>query len=89
MSKNQRIKNTPVIVVEVRVEPNHDGSQILWNIRADDGTKSSGFAKSASDALHDSAAFVEAMLQPRAGGLFNKPELRVVNHSEVQEGGDV
>lgn len=81
MGKNDRIKNTPVIRVEVRVEPNVDGSHILWNIRADDGTKASGFAKTASDALHDSAAFVEAMLQPRVAGFYHKPELRVVNDS--------
>lgn len=80
-----RIKNTPIIRVEVRVEPNHDASQIIWSMHASDGTKASGFAKSASDAMHDAAAFVEAMLQPRIDGLWKKPKLLLAStDSKVQ-----
>jgi hypothetical protein len=79
---NSRIAKTPVIKIEVRVEPNHDGSHILWNIQASDGTKSSGFAKTAHDAMCDAAAFVEAMLQPRVGGLMRKPELRLAKYDQ-------
>ena len=77
MSKPGRYSGTPV--VEVRVEPNGDGTQILWHIYDRDGTKSSGFASSPADAMRDAAAFVEAMMQPRVGGLFVKPELKVVS----------
>lgn len=65
-------------VVTVRIEPNHNGSSIVWNINASDGTKSSGHAKCPADAMRDAAAFVEAMMQPRVGGLWTKPELKVV-----------
>jgi hypothetical protein len=71
-----RLRRLPTVTL--RIEPNAAGSHLVWNITADDGTKSSGFAKSHADAMRDAAAFVEAMTQPRAGGLFTKPELRIV-----------
>jgi hypothetical protein len=64
--------------VEVRIEPNAQGSHLVWNIRASDGTKASGFAKCHADAMRDAAAFVEAMTQPRRGGIGTRPELRVI-----------
>jgi hypothetical protein len=70
-------------VIEVRIEPNLQGTHVLWSIRAADGTKANGFAKSASDAMHDAAAFVEAMTQRRRGGLWTPPTLRVVGDDEV------
>ncbi len=70
------VKGLPVI--EVRIEPNAQGSHLVWSIRASDGTKASGFAKCHADAMRDAAAFVEAMAQPRRGGLFVRPSLRVV-----------
>jgi hypothetical protein len=82
MKRDDRISKTPVIRVEVRVEPNYDGSYILWAITASDGTKASGFANSAPDAMHDAAAFVEAMLQPRIGGLSKKAGLRVIQERD-------
>lgn len=72
----RRIKDMPI--VEVRIEPNVQGTHLVWNIRASDGTKASGFAKCHADAMRDAAAFVEAMAQPRVGGMFTKRELRVV-----------
>lgn len=66
-------------VVTVRIEPNYDGSSIVWNIMASDGTKSCGHAKCPADAMRDAAAFVEAMMQPRVGGLRRKPELKVIS----------
>lgn len=71
----KRIAKMPVVTV--RIEPNQDASQIVWNITASDGTKSSGFAKCTTDAMRDASAFVEAMMQPRVGG-FQRPELRSV-----------
>jgi hypothetical protein len=67
-----------ITVITVRVEPNRQGSHIIWNVRAEDGTEAHGFAKSPADAMRDAAAFVEAMMQPRLGGLWKRPELRVV-----------
>lgn len=72
----RRIKGMPTVTV--RIEPNMAGTHLLWNIVASDGTKSSGFAKCHADAMRDAAAFVEAMTQPRRGGLWTKPALRVV-----------
>jgi len=54
--------------IRVRIEPNMSGTHIVWEVRADDGTKASGFAQSAGDAMRDATAFVEAMSQPRVGG---------------------
>lgn len=82
MSEQNRIKNTPIIKVDVRIEPNHDGSHILWCVSCSDGTKSSGFAKNAPDAIRDSALFVEAMLQPRIGGIFKKTKIREVTNGD-------
>lgn len=76
MSDRNRIRKTPVVTV--RIEPNHDASQIVWNINASDGTKSSGFAKCTADAMRDATAFVEAMMQPRLGGMMHKAEMKVV-----------
>ena len=73
----RRIKQAQII--NVVVQPNHDGSQILWEVRGSDGTQSNGFAQSAADAMRDAATFVEAMMQPRVGGMWRDgPELRVV-----------
>ena len=72
----RKIKHMPV--VKVRIEPNAAGNSIIWNIMADDGTKASGHAKCPADAMRDAAEFVEAMMQPRVGGLWVKPELKVV-----------
>lgn len=76
MISGKRIKDLPRI--EVTIEPNVQGTQLVWNIRASDGTKASGFAKCHADAMRDAAAFVEAMAQPRVGGMFTKRELRVI-----------
>jgi hypothetical protein len=70
-------------IVEVRIEPNAVGTHLVWNIVASDGTKSSGFAKCHADAMLDAAAFVEAMTQPRSGGLWKRPDLRVIGGSIV------
>ena len=75
---DKRISKTPVIEVTVRIEPNHSGTHIIWSMWSSDGTRSSGLAKSAPDAMRDSAAFVDAMLQPRVGGLLVKPEIKAV-----------
>lgn len=72
-----KIKNMPI--VEVRIEPNVQGTHLVWNIMASDGTKSSGFAKCHADAMRDAASFVEAMTQPRAGGLRKRPSLRTLD----------
>lgn len=72
----RRIRDMPVI--EVRIEPNVQGTHLLWRVSASDGTKASGFAKSHADAMRDAAEFAEAMAQPRIGGLGTKPSLRVV-----------
>jgi hypothetical protein len=74
---NPRVKAAPVITV--RVEPNLQNTHVLWSVRADDGTHANGYARSAGDAMHDAAAFVEAMTQPRRGGMWTKQELRVVD----------
>jgi hypothetical protein len=79
----RRIKDMPI--VEVRIEPNAAGTHLVWNISASDGTKSSGFAKCHADAMRDAAAFVEAMTQPRAGGLWGRPDLRVIGGSVRDE----
>ena len=73
-----RIKDTPRYKVEVAVEPNHNGQFICWRVQGSDGTQANGLAKSAADAMHDCADFVEAMMQPRIGGFLKKPELREV-----------
>ncbi|WBV42761.1 hypothetical protein [Pseudoroseomonas cervicalis] len=67
-------------VIAVRIEPNADGTHILWRVSASDGTQASGFARTPGDAMRDAAAFADAMSQPRhSGGLWGKPGLRVVN----------
>ena len=65
-------------VVTVRIEPNAMGSKIIWRIESNDGTKAHGLANCPAEAMRNAAAFVEAMMQPRVGGLFEKPELKVV-----------
>lgn len=72
----RRIKDMPV--VKVRIEPNLQGTHILWRVETDDGAKASGFARSPGDAMYDAAAFVEAAMQPRRGSLWGKPGLRVI-----------
>ena len=72
----RRIKGMPVVTV--RVEPNAQGSHIIWNVRAGDGTEAHGFALCPADAMRDAAEFVEAMMQPRLGGFWQKPDLRVI-----------
>jgi hypothetical protein len=69
-------------VVTVRIEPNAMGSRLLWTSQSSDGTSCSGFAASYGDAMRDAAAFVEAMAQPRVGGLFKKPALHVIEGGE-------
>ena len=78
-----RIKDMPTI--EVRIEPNGQGTHLVWNVRSSDGTKSSGFAKCHADAMRDAAEFAEAMAQPRLGGLFKAPVLRVVGATDNAE----
>ena len=66
MTAPRRVKGAPVI--DVRIETNVQGTHLIWNVTASDGTKASGFAKCHADAMRDAAAFVEAMAQPRAPG---------------------
>ncbi len=75
----KRIKALPTI--EVRIQPNMDGTDLIWSISASDGTRASGFAQCHADAMRDAAAFAEAMAQPRLGGrsVLVKPALRVVS----------
>lgn len=77
MTTKTTISKMPIVTV--RIEPNMEGNSIIWHISASDGTKSSGHAKCLADAMRDAAAFVEAMMQPRVGGLWTKPELKVVS----------
>lgn len=65
-------------VVTVRIEPNAGGSHIVWCVHGSDGTEARGFAQCPADAMRDAAAFVEAMMQPRVGGLHRTPDLRTV-----------
>lgn len=77
--RDKRIKGLPTIVVTVRIEPNAAGSHVLWSVHGSDQTKANGFAKSPGDAMRDAAAFVDAMAQPRVGGLFAQAApLRVI-----------
>lgn len=83
----RRIKDMPAIVV--RVEPNAQGTHILWHVEDayfHNGTRANGFAQSPAEAMRDAAEFVEAMMQPRLGGLFKKLELRVVGESSDAAG---
>ena len=66
------------MMIEARFEWNLSGSQIVWSVWASDGTRASGFAKSHVDAMRDATAFVEAMAQPRVGGMGKQPGLRVI-----------
>jgi len=75
-------------IITVRIEPNYGGETLVWNIQASDGTRASGFARTHADAMRDAAAFVEAMAQPRLGGLRSKPVLRPIDGGAVRETGE-
>lgn len=71
------IKNMPAI--ELKIQPNAQGTHLVWCILGADGTKASGFAKCYADAMRDAAAFVETMAQPRVGGVWTRPTLRAMD----------
>ena len=77
---SRAIKEMPALIV--RVEPNVQGTHILWSVsqaHTYDGTVAKGFAATPAEAMRDAAEFVEAMMQPRLGGLFKKPELKLLS----------
>lgn len=66
------------LVIQARFEWNLGRTKVVWNVRDNSGCEAHGFADNHVDAMHDAAAFVEAMAQPRIGNCFEKAELKVV-----------
>lgn len=66
--------------VTVRIEVNFNRSQVLWNVRCDDGTQSKGFAKSRVEGMQKATEFIESTA--KAAAKSSGPELVVNNPSD-------
>lgn len=65
--------------VTVRIEPNYNGSAVLFSVRCDDGTQTKGFARTRLEAMQKAVAFIEATVKASAASA--RPELVVNNEN--------